>query len=162
EGPTVQTHDINNRFTEHFRSHGHTVVPSASLILDDPTLLFVNAGMVQFKPYFLGEAPAPYPRASSIQKCVRTGDIDEVGKTTRRITFGHVVGDLSDSDDLEEEAMDGACELLAKAPSVGGYACVPQRLWVTDYEEDDEARALWQRVGGDPAERIQARDGKDN
>ncbi|MCX6464230.1 MAG: alanine--tRNA ligase-related protein, partial [Pseudonocardiales bacterium] len=77
----MQTHEIVRRFTDHFVRAGHTPVPSASLILDDPNLLFVNAGMVQFKPYFLGEVPAPYPRATSIQKCVRTGDIDEVGRT---------------------------------------------------------------------------------
>ena len=74
---TVQTHEIRRRFLAHFEAAGHTPVPSASLILDDPTLLFVNAGMVQFKPYFLGEAPPPYPRATCVQKCVRTGDIDE-------------------------------------------------------------------------------------
>ena len=75
----MQTHEITRRFIEYFVKNGHTRVPSASLILDDPTLLFVNAGMVQFKPYFLGEAPPPYRRATSIQKCVRTADIDEVG-----------------------------------------------------------------------------------
>jgi alanyl-tRNA synthetase len=90
----VQTHDIINRFSEHFVAAGHTKVPSASLILDDPTLLFVNAGMVQFKPYFLGDAPAPYPRATSIQKCVRTGDIEEVGKTTRHNTFFQMAGNF--------------------------------------------------------------------
>ena len=94
EGKTVQTHEIVRRFTDHFVRAGHTRVPSASLILDDPTLLFVNAGMVQFKPYFLGEAPAPYPRATSIQKCVRTGDIDEVGRTTRHNTFFQMAGQL--------------------------------------------------------------------
>ncbi|GAA4618495.1 alanine--tRNA ligase [Saccharopolyspora hordei] len=158
----MQTHDINNRFTEHFRSHGHTVVPSASLILDDPTLLFVNAGMVQFKPYFLGEAPAPYPRATSIQKCVRTGDIDEVGKTTRHNTFFQMAGNFSFGDYFKEGAMEFAWELLTKSQSDGGYGFDPERLWVTVYEKDDEARDLWQRVVGVPAERIQARDGKDN
>src|SRR5699024_6809128 len=92
EDPPVETHEINSRFLEHFAGSGHTKVPSASLILDDPNLLFVNAGMVQFKPYFLDEVPAPYPRATSIQKCVRTGDIDEVGKTTRHNTFFQMAG----------------------------------------------------------------------
>ncbi|KAA5831849.1 alanine--tRNA ligase [Saccharopolyspora hirsuta] len=158
----MQTHEINNRFTEHFRSRGHTVVPSASLILDDPTLLFVNAGMVQFKPYFLGEAPAPYPRATSIQKCVRTGDIDEVGKTTRHNTFFQMAGNFSFGDYFKEGAMQFAWELLTKSQADGGYGFDPQRLWVTVYEKDDEARQLWQDVVGVPADRIQARDGKDN
>ncbi|PKW19102.1 alanine--tRNA ligase [Saccharopolyspora spinosa] len=158
----MQTHEINNRFTEHFRSRGHTVVPSASLILDDPTLLFVNAGMVQFKPYFLGEAPAPYPRATSIQKCVRTGDIDEVGKTTRHNTFFQMAGNFSFGDYFKEGAMQHAWELLTGSQADGGYGFDPERLWVTVYEKDDEAAQLWQKVAGVPAERIQARDGKDN
>ncbi|WP_395474879.1 alanine--tRNA ligase [Saccharopolyspora spinosa] len=158
----MQTHEINNRFTEHFRSRGHTVVPSASLILDDPTLLFVNAGMVQFKPYFLGEAPAPYPRATSIQKCVRTGDIDEVGKTTRHNTFFQMVSNFSFGDYFKEGAMQHAWELLTGSQADGGYGFDPERLWVTVYEKDDEAAQLWQKVAGVPAERIQARDGKDN
>ncbi|QIZ33868.1 alanine--tRNA ligase [Saccharopolyspora sp. ASAGF58] len=158
----MQTHEINNRFTEHFRSRGHTVVPSASLILDDPTLLFVNAGMVQFKPYFLGEAPAPYPRATSIQKCVRTGDIDEVGKTTRHNTFFQMAGNFSFGDYFKEGAMQHAWELLTGSQADGGYGFDPERLWVTVYEKDDEAAQLWQQVAGVPAERIQARDGKDN
>ncbi|MEV6226436.1 alanine--tRNA ligase [Saccharopolyspora shandongensis] len=158
----MQTHEINTRFTEHFRGRGHTVVPSASLILDDPTLLFVNAGMVQFKPYFLGEAPAPYPRATSIQKCVRTGDIDEVGKTTRHNTFFQMAGNFSFGDYFKEGAMGFAWELLTKSQADGGYGFDPERLWVTVYEKDDEAAQLWQRVAGVPTERIQARDGKDN
>ncbi|MGW5644174.1 alanine--tRNA ligase [Saccharopolyspora sp. NPDC003752] len=158
----MQTHEINNRFTEHFRGRGHTVVPSASLILDDPTLLFVNAGMVQFKPYFLGEAPAPYPRATSIQKCVRTGDIDEVGKTTRHNTFFQMAGNFSFGDYFKEGAMEYAWELLTKSQADGGYGFDPERLWVTVYEKDDEAAQLWQEVAGVPAERIQTRDGKDN
>ncbi|MEV0696670.1 alanine--tRNA ligase [Saccharopolyspora sp. NPDC050389] len=158
----MQTHEINNRFTEHFRGRGHTVVPSASLILDDPTLLFVNAGMVQFKPYFLGEAPAPYPRATSIQKCVRTGDIDEVGKTTRHNTFFQMAGNFSFGDYFKEGAMEYAWELLTKSQADGGYGFDPARLWVTVYEKDDESAQLWQKVAGVPSERIQTRDGKDN
>ncbi|MEV4649598.1 alanine--tRNA ligase [Saccharopolyspora sp. NPDC049426] len=158
----MQTHDINHRFTEHFKGRGHTVVPSASLILDDPTLLFVNAGMVQFKPYFLGEAPAPYPRATSIQKCVRTGDIDEVGKTTRHNTFFQMAGNFSFGDYFKEGAMENAWELLTKSVADGGYGIDPARLWVTVFEKDDEAAGLWQKVCGIPAERIQTRDAKDN
>ncbi|GAA2802564.1 alanine--tRNA ligase [Saccharopolyspora taberi] len=158
----MQTHEINNRFTEHFRSTGHTVVPSASLILDDPTLLFVNAGMVQFKPYFLGEAPAPYPKATSIQKCVRTGDIDEVGKTTRHNTFFQMAGNFSFGDYFKEGAMEHAWKLVTGSQADGGYGFDPERLWVTVFEHDHEAADLWKKVAGLPAERIQVRDAKDN
>jgi len=151
----VQTHDIINRFTEHFVAAGHTKVPSASLILDDPTLLFVNAGMVQFKPYFLGDAPAPYPRATSIQKCVRTGDIEEVGKTTRHNTFFQMAGNFSFGDYFKEGAIDLAWSLVT-----GGYGIDPDRLWATVYRDDDEAFALWRRLL--PEHRIQRRGGKDN
>ncbi|MGP4019983.1 alanine--tRNA ligase [Saccharopolyspora sp. 5N708] len=158
----MQTHEINDRFIEHFRSRGHTVVPSASLILDDPTLLFVNAGMVQFKPYFLGEAPAPYPRATSIQKCVRTGDIDEVGKTTRHNTFFQMAGNFSFGDYFKAGAIEHAWDLITKSQADGGYGLDPARLWATVYHGDDEAAGLWQEITGLPAERIQARDAKDN
>ena len=151
----MQTHDIINRFTEHFVAAGHTKVPSASLILDDPTLLFVNAGMVQFKPYFLGDAPAPYPRATSIQKCVRTGDIEEVGKTTRHNTFFQMAGNFSFGDYFKEGAIDLAWSLVT-----GGYGIDPDRLWATVYRDDDEAFALWRRLL--PEDRIQRRGGKDN
>ncbi len=158
----MQTHEINNRFLEHFRSTGHTVVPSASLILDDPTLLFVNAGMVQFKPYFLGDAPAPYPRATSIQKCVRTGDIDEVGKTTRHNTFFQMAGNFSFGDYFKEGAMEHAWKLLTSSVAAGGYGIDPERLWVTVFEKDDEAAAMWRNTTGIPAERIQSRGPEDN
>ncbi|MBE9373398.1 alanine--tRNA ligase [Saccharopolyspora sp. HNM0983] len=158
----MQTHEINNRFTEHFRRRGHTVVPSASLILDDPTLLFVNAGMVQFKPYFLGDAPAPYPRATSIQKCVRTGDIDEVGKTTRHNTFFQMAGNFSFGDYFKEGAIANAWELITGSQADGGYGFDPERIWVTVFEHDREAAELWKQVTGIPAERIQTRDAQDN
>jgi alanyl-tRNA synthetase len=158
----VQTHEIINRFLEHFRSTGHTVVPSASLILDDPNLLFVNAGMVQFKPYFLGDAPAPYPRATSVQKCVRTGDIDEVGKTTRHNTFFQMAGNFSFGDYFKEGAIEHAWKLVTGPQDEGGYGFEPERIWVTVYEHDDEAAALWNSVAGIPAERIQRRGMDDN
>ncbi|MPY98311.1 MAG: alanine--tRNA ligase, partial [Actinophytocola sp.] len=107
----METHEIRNRFLRHFTSAEHTEVPSASLILDDPNLLFVNAGMVQFKPYFLGEVPPPYPRATSVQKCVRTGDIDEVGKTTRHNTFFQMAGNFSFGDYFKEGAISYAWDL---------------------------------------------------
>jgi alanyl-tRNA synthetase len=158
----VQTHEIARRFTEHFVRAGHTRVPSASLILDDPTLLFVNAGMVPFKPYFLGEAPAPYPRATSIQKCVRTGDIDEVGKTTRHNTFFQMAGNFSFGDYFKAGAIEHAWNLVTGSQDAGGYGFDPDRIWVTVYLDDDEAADLWRRTTGLPPERIQRRSGKDN
>jgi alanyl-tRNA synthetase len=158
----VQTHEINHRFTEHFRKQEHTVVPSASLILDDPNLLFVNAGMVQFKPYFLGDAPAPYPRATSIQKCVRTPDIDEVGKTTRHNTFFQMAGNFSFGDYFKEGAIEHAWRLVTGSQDDGGYGFDPERIWVTVYEHDDEAAELWKKTAGVPAERIQRRGMDDN
>ncbi|MFB9429712.1 alanine--tRNA ligase [Streptoalloteichus tenebrarius] len=158
----MQTHEIRKRFLEHFERNGHTVVPSASLILDDPNLLFVNAGMVQFKPYFLGEAPAPYRRATSIQKCVRTGDIDNVGLTTRHNTFFQMAGNFSFGDYFKEGAIELAWELVTKSQDEGGYGFSPDRIWVTVYQDDDEAIALWKKVAGLPEERIQRRGGEDN
>ncbi|MFC8043070.1 alanine--tRNA ligase [Nocardia sp. NPDC057353] len=158
----MQTHDIRRRFLDHFVRAGHTEVPSASLILADPNLLFVNAGMVQFKPYFLGQEEPPYPRATSVQKCVRTGDIDEVGITTRHNTFFQMAGNFSFGDYFKEQAIGFAWELITKPQDQGGYGFDPERIWVTAYESDPEAAELWQRVAGMPAERIQFRDGKDN
>ncbi|MFC0540926.1 alanine--tRNA ligase [Kutzneria chonburiensis] len=158
----MQTHDIIKRFREHFERNGHTVVPSASLILDDPTLLFVNAGMVPFKPYFLGEAPAPYQRATSVQKVVRTPDIDEVGKTTRHLTFFQMAGNFSFGDYFKDGAIRFAWELITRSQDDGGYGFDPNRIWVTVYQDDDEAIELWQKIAGLPPERIQRRDGLDN
>jgi alanyl-tRNA synthetase len=158
----VDTHEITDRFLRHYESKGHTRVPSAPLILDDPNLLFVNAGMVQFKPYFLGEAPPPYPRATSVQKCVRTPDIDEVGKTTRHNTFFQMAGNFSFGDYFKEGAIENAWELITKPQSEGGYGLDPNRLWATVYEHDAEAAGLWRKLTGLPGERIQVRDGKDN
>ncbi|WP_410632765.1 alanine--tRNA ligase [Amycolatopsis sp. cmx-4-83] len=158
----MDTHEITDRFLRHFESKGHTRVPSAPLILDDPNLLFVNAGMVQFKPYFLGEAPPPYPRATSVQKCVRTPDIDEVGKTTRHNTFFQMAGNFSFGDYFKEGAIENAWELITKPQSEGGYGLDPNRIWATVYEDDSEAAGLWRKLTGLPGERIQSRDGKDN
>jgi alanyl-tRNA synthetase len=158
----VQTHEIIKRFREHFEKAGHAVVPSASLLLDDPNLLFVNAGMVPFKPYFLGEAPPPWPRATSVQKCVRTPDIEEVGKTTRHLTFFQMAGNFSFGDYFKEGAIRHAWELVTGSQDEGGYGFDPERLWVTVYEDDDEAIELWQKVAGLPPERIQRRGMEDN
>ena len=154
--------EIRSRFLRYFSERGHTVVPSASLLLDDPTLLFVNAGMVPFKPYFLGEAPPPYPRATSVQKCVRTLDIDEVGKTTRHASFFQMAGNFSFGDYFKQGAIPFAWELLTASESDGGFAFPEEKLWVTVYDDDDEAIDIWHRVAGIPLERIQRRGPKDN
>jgi alanyl-tRNA synthetase len=154
--------EIRSRFLRYFSERGHTVVPSASLLLDDPTLLFVNAGMVPFKPYFLGEAPPPYPRATSVQKCVRTLDIDEVGKTTRHASFFQMAGNFSFGDYFKQGAIPFAWELLTGSESDGGFAFPEDKLWVTVYDDDDEAIDIWHRVAGIPLERIQRRGPKDN
>ena len=152
------------RFFESGNSQGltHTVVPSASLIADDPNLLLVNAGMVPFKPYFLGEVKAPYARATSVQKCVRTLDIDEVGKTTRHASFFQMCGNFSFGDYFKEGAIAMAWELLTKTVAEGGYGFPEEKLWVTVYLDDDEAADIWHKKIGVPRKRIQRRDMADN
>ena len=154
--------EIRSRFLRYFADNGHVIVPSASLLLDDPTLLFVNAGMVPFKPYFLGEAPAPYPRATSVQKVVRTLDIEEVGKTTRHASFFQMAGNFSFGDYFKEGAIPFAWDLLTRPVADGGYGFPESKLWVTVYDNDDEAIEIWHRVAGLPYERIQRRGPKDN
>ncbi|MGI9196422.1 MAG: alanine--tRNA ligase [Candidatus Nanopelagicales bacterium] len=154
--------EIRTRFLSFFADRGHQVVPSASLLLDDPTLLFVNAGMVPFKPYFLGEAPPPYPTATSVQKCVRTLDIEEVGKTTRHASFFQMAGNFSFGDYFKSRAIPYAWELLTGAQSDGGFGFPEELLWVTVYDDDDEAIDIWHRDVGIPLERIQRRGPKDN
>ena len=137
-------------------------MPSASLIADDPNLLLVNAGMVPFKPYFLGEVTPPYQRATSVQKCVRTLDIDEVGKTTRHASFFQMCGNFSFGDYFKEGAIALAWELLTRPISDGGYGFPEEKLWVTVYLDDDEAADIWHNKIGVPKERIQRRDMADN
>ncbi|WP_149562804.1 alanine--tRNA ligase [Streptomyces cacaoi] len=156
----MESAEIRRRWLRFFEERGHTVVPSASLIADDPTLLLVPAGMVPFKPYFLGEVTPPWKRATSVQKCVRTPDIEEVGKTTRHGTFFQMCGNFSFGDYFKEGAAKFAWELLTTAQDEGGYGLDPERLWITVYENDDEAERIWRDVVGVPAERIQ-RLGKD-
>ncbi len=143
----MRSDQIRARFLDHFTARGHTPVPSASLIADDPTLLLVNAGMVPFKPYFLGEATPPYARATSVQKCVRTLDIDEVGKTTRHGSFFQMAGNFSFGDYFKAGAIELAWELMTRPQSQGGYGLEEDRLWVTVYLDDDEAYDLWRRTG---------------
>jgi alanyl-tRNA synthetase len=158
----VQTHEIRKRFLDHFVNAGHTEVPSASVILDDPNLLFVNAGMVQFVPFFLGQRTPPYPTATSIQKCVRTPDIDEVGITTRHNTFFQMAGNFSFGDYFKREAIELAWTLLTKKVSDGGYGLDPEKIWATVYFDDDEAVQLWREIADLPMERIQRRGMADN
>jgi alanyl-tRNA synthetase len=156
----MQTAEIRRRWLDYFGERGHTVVPSASLVSDDPSLLFTVAGMVPFIPYLTGLVPTPYPRATSVQKCIRTNDIEEVGKTPRHGTFFQMNGNFSFGDYFKAEAIGYAWELLTSSEADGGLAFDPADLWVTVYEEDDEAIALWKDIAGLPDERIQ-RLGKD-
>ncbi|MFF6778035.1 alanine--tRNA ligase [Streptomyces sp. NPDC012637] len=158
----MESAEIRRRWLSFFEERGHTVVPSASLIADDPTLLLVPAGMVPFKPYFLGEVKPPFTRASSVQKCVRTPDIEEVGKTTRHGTFFQMCGNFSFGDYFKEGAIKLAWELLTTSVEHGGYGLEPEKLWITVYQDDDEAEAIWRDVVGVPAERIQRLGKKDN
>ncbi|WIY83889.1 alanine--tRNA ligase [Propionimicrobium sp. PCR01-08-3] len=162
--------EIGRRYVDFFAAHGHTVVPSASLLYNDPTLLFVNAGMVPFKPYFIGAEPSPYKRAVSLQKCVRTLDIEDVGKTTRHGTFFQMLGNFSFGDYFKKEAIEWAWELVTGSVDDGGFGFDPAKVWVTvlgpglhpAYPDGDvEAIGYWKSVGV-PAEHIQARGLKDN
>jgi alanyl-tRNA synthetase len=158
----MRTAEIKRRFLAHFEANGHTVVPSAPLPADDPNLLFVNAGMVQFVPYFVGQATPPYDRAVSVQKCLRTPDIDEVGKTSRHGTFFQMNGNFSFGDYFKEGAIDLAWKLVTTPQKNGGFGLDPDRLWATVYLDDDEAIEIWRRVTGIPMERIVRRGKKDN
>ena len=163
----MESAEIRARWLRFFESGNpqglsHTVVPSASLIADDPNLLLVNAGMVPFKPFFLGEVTPPYSRATSVQKCVRTLDIDEVGKTTRHASFFQMCGNFSFGDYFKEGAITLAWDLLTKPLSEGGYGFPESKLWVTVFHNDDEAADIWHKVVGVPKERIQRRGMADN
>ncbi|MCJ8504420.1 alanine--tRNA ligase [Kocuria flava] len=149
------SHEITKRWLDYFEGQGHTVVPSASLISTQPGSMFTIAGMVPFIPYFLGQETPPYRRATSIQKCIRTLDIDEVGKTARHGTFFQMAGNFSFGDYFKEKAIPMAWELLTTPQDRGGFGLDPDRLWVTVYEGDEESYALWRDTVGVPAERIQ-------
>ncbi len=154
----MNTAEIRRRFLAHFESRGHLVVPSASLVSDDPTLLLVNAGMVPFKPYFLGDLPPPAPRATSVQKVVRTIDIENVGKTSRHASFFQMCGNFSFGDYFKEGAIPLAWELLTSVEN--GFGFDPDKLWATVYLDDDEAFDLWRQLL--PGDRIQRRGKEDN
>ncbi|MGO0999693.1 alanine--tRNA ligase [Lysobacter sp. CA196] len=148
------TTEIRSDFLEFFRGKGHTIVPSAPLVpANDPTLLFTNSGMVQFKNVFLGSEKPGYVRAADVQRCLRAGgkhnDLDQVGYTARHHTFFEMLGNWSFGDYFKEDAIVWAWELLTKV-----WGLAPERLWVTVYHTDDEAYALWNQKIGVPAERI--------
>ncbi|NDD25766.1 MAG: alanine--tRNA ligase [Actinobacteria bacterium] len=158
----MKTAEIKRRWLAFFESKDHVIVPSASLISEDPTLLFTVAGMVPFIPYMSGLVPAPYGRATSVQKCVRTLDIEEVGKTTRHGTFFQMNGNFSFGDYFKREAIEYAWEFLTSSVDSGGLGLPKEKLWVTVYKDDDESIAIWQDVASLPLERIQRRGMKDN
>jgi alanyl-tRNA synthetase len=158
----METAEIRRRWLAFFESKGHAIVPSSSLVYDDPNLLFVNAGMVPFKPYFLGQETPPWQRATSVQKCLRTADIDEVGKTSRHGTFFQMNGNFSFGDYFKADAIAYAWELLTTSQDEGGYGLEKERLWATVYLDDDEAADLWLTHSEIPAERIVRRGMADN
>ncbi|WP_432050922.1 alanine--tRNA ligase [Verrucosispora sp. NA02020] len=158
----MKTAEIKRRYLAHFEANGHAVVPSAPLpAINDPNLLFVNAGMVQFVPYFLGQQTPSFSRAVSVQKCIRTPDIDEVGKTSRHGTFFQMNGNFSFGDYFKDGAIPFAWDLATKPVEAGGFGLDPERVWATVYLDDDEAYDIWRRVGV-PVERIVRRGKKDN
>ena len=158
----MKTAEIKRRWLDFFEKKGHTIVPSAPLISQDPTLMFVVAGMVPFIPYMTGVLPAPYARATSVQKCVRTLDIDEVGKTTRHGTFFQMNGNFSFGDYFKKEAIGFAWELLTSKVEDGGLGFDPEKLWATVYQDDEEAISYWLEQTTIPRERIQKRGMRDN
>ncbi|WP_375475268.1 alanine--tRNA ligase [uncultured Jatrophihabitans sp.] len=158
----MRSADIRARFLGHFERNGHTVVPSAPLPFEDPNLLFVNAGMVQFVPYFVGQQSAPWQRATSIQKCIRTPDIDEVGKTTRHGTFFQMNGNFSFGDYFKEGAIQLAWDLSTRSVDDGGFGLDAERIWATVYLDDDEAIDIWHKQIGVPLERIVRKGMDDN
>ncbi len=144
------SNSIRRTFSGFFEERGHVIVPSSSLIPVDPTLLLTNSGMVQFKPYFLGDEPPPYLRATSIQKCARTSDIDIIGTTERHFTFFEMLGNFSFGDYFKEKAIPWSYELVTD-----GFGLDPERLWFTVYKDDDEAAEIWIDEVGVPPGRLQ-------
>ncbi len=150
----MDTAEIRRRFLAHFEAAGHAVVDSAPTLADDPNLLFVNAGMVPFKPYFLGQETPPYDRATSVQKCIRTPDIEDVGKTTRHATFFEMCGNFSFGDYFKAGAIELAWDLVTKPVEDGGYGLDKDRLYPSVLVGDEEAIGLWMTITGLPRERI--------
>src|ERR1700683_880053 len=158
----MQSAEIARRFLAYFEAQGHAIVPSAPLVADDPTLLFVVAGMQPFKPYLLGQQTPPFKRVADVQKCVRTLDIEEVGKTTRHATFFQMLGNWSFGDYFKEGAIRFAWELLTRSEQDGGFGFAEEKLWATVLHGDDEAYAIWRDEIGVSESRIQRRGLADN
>ncbi|WP_336640336.1 alanine--tRNA ligase [Microbacterium sp. USHLN272] len=154
--------EIAQRYLDFFEKNDHVIVPSASLVSDDPSLMFTVAGMVPFVPYLTGVVPSPHPRIADLQKCIRTNDIEEVGKTARHGTFFQMLGNWSFGDYFKEGAIRYAWELLTSSEADGGFAFDEKDLWVTVYETDDEAESIWRDIIGLKPERIQRLGRADN
>ncbi len=158
----MESAEIARRFLTYFEQRGHPVVPSASLVSEDPTLLFVVAGMVPFLPYLLGQRRPPYNRAASAQKCLRTVDIERVGTNARTGTFFQMLGSWSFGDYFKDDAITWAWDLLTRPDHDGGFGFPENRLWVTVYQDDDEAYGIWRDKVGLPESRIQRMGKADN
>jgi alanyl-tRNA synthetase len=158
----MESAEIARRFLTYFEQRGHTVVPSASLVSEDPTLLFVVAGMVPFLPYLLGQRKPPYDRAASVQKCLRTVDIERVGTNARTGTFFQMLGSWSFGDYFKDDAITWAWDLLTRSEHDGGFGFPEDRLWATVYLDDDEAYGIWRDKVGLPESRIQRMGKEDN
>lgn len=148
---------IRRRFLQFYASRGHKVLPSASLVPDDPTVLLTIAGMLQFKPIFLGQIPRQAPCATTAQRCIRTNDVENVGRTARHHTFFEMLGNFSFGDYFKKDAIVWAWELSTKE-----FGLPADRLWISVYEDDDEAFAIWRDEVGVPVERIKRMGAEDN
>jgi alanyl-tRNA synthetase len=158
----MESAEIARRFLAYFKQQGHAIVPSASLVAEDPTVLFVIAGMQPFKPYLLGQRTPEHRRVADVQKCVRTDDIEEVGRTTRHATFFQMLGNWSFGDYFKEGAIPFAWELLTRSERDGGFGFPEDKLWATVLHNDDEAFGIWRNEIGLPESRIQRRGLADN
>ncbi len=155
--PFLTGSQIRHKFLDFYAQRGHEILPSASLVPEDPTVLLTIAGMLQFKPIFLGQRRAEFLRATTAQKCIRTNDIENVGRTARHHTFFEMLGNFSFGDYFKEKAIAYAWELSTQV-----YGLPPERLVVSVFREDDEAFAIWRDQIGIPAHRIQRMDEADN
>ena len=163
---SMNADQLRDSFRDFFAAKGHTVVPSASLIPHDPTVLFNVAGMLPFKPYFVGDEQPPFKRAVSAQKCARAGgkhnDLDDVGRTRRHLVFFEMLGNFSFGDYFKESAIPWSWDLVTGDPATGGWGFDGDRLWITVHESDDEAEAIWHEMVGVPMDRIQRLGDADN
>ena len=159
--PPSTAQELRDSFTTFFADRDHTIVDSASLIPHDPTVLFTVAGMVPFKPFFVGDEVAPYNRAATVQKCARAGgkhnDLDDVGRTKRHLVFFEMLGNFSFGDYFKESAIPWSWELVTEVFGFDG-----DRIWITVHDSDDEAEAIWHETVGVPMDRIQRLGDKDN